>query len=280
MVGGLSSTSFNRATQAFRQAGSVFKIYTFLCAFLQGLRHTDTVEDTPPTIGDWTPSNYMHREVGFVTLERAFAESINGATVRVAMDCGLSNIVNLTRIFGLTGSMPQNCSLILGSASVTLYQIAQTMLILANNGYQKAPYGIREIKTHDGTTIYTYSDSGVRLITDQDALDEMDTIMHSVIQKGTGRFAKTDKYPIRGKTGTSQDYRDLWFASISPFMIACAWCGHDDNSPMEKVTAKDVANPVVALCKEVTEKKSEEYEVVEDENQEHNPQENNPQLSA
>jgi hypothetical protein len=63
-------------------------------------------------------------------------------------------------------------------------------------------------------------------------------------------------------------------------MIACAWCGHDDNSPMEKVTAKDVANPVVALCKEVTEKKSEEYEVVEDENQEHNPQENNPQLSA
>lgn len=265
-LGGLKDVchGFNRVTQAFRQAGSIFKIYTYLTAFMQGMKLDSTVEDTPPTIGDWTPSNYYHNEVGFVTLEQAFAESINGATVRVAMQCGLSNIINLARLLGLTGSIPNDCSLILGSPCITLYQLAQTILTIAGDGYQILPYGIVEIKDYDtGEILWKFDEeqNSTRLIDDDDALDQMLRAMKAVVDspKGTGKMARSH-YPVAGKTGTSQDYRDVWFGCVTPFMVACAWCGHDDNSPMERSDDPKRINPSVALCKVVLDMASTNYD--------------------
>jgi len=274
MLGSFNNVThgFNRVTQAFRPAGSIFKIYTYLTGFLNGLNTDELISDTPPTIGDWSPSNYYHKEVGFVTVAQSFAQSINASTVRIAMRYGVNKIINTARLLGLTGSIPPDCSMILGSGCISLFELAETLLIISSQGCQTIPYGITKIcDFQTSEVLWEHSEEYVpiRLINNETALDKMLYVFREVVEspRGTGRIAKST-YPVGGKTGTSQDYRDVWFGCISPFMVACCWCGHDDNRPMVKLDLPNLKNPSVALCKYALDQAQKTYSSEEEEDEE------------
>jgi penicillin-binding protein 1A len=258
MIGGLSSNyyGFNRVTQSMRPTGSTFKIYVYLTAFLQGMQPESVFDDSVPMVGDWLASNYYHNEVGMITVERAFSESVNGATIRIAMEYGLSNIIAVARLLGVTRPINNDCSLILGSTSISPYELIKTLLIIANDGQQISPYGITSITDENGQILWQQNTNQepIQLLDNPDAFDNMRHVMARVVEspRGTGRSIKNNKYRIFAKTGTSQEYRDIWFCGMTPVgpgLVFCAWCGQDDFSPMNRSEDLNKKNPAIELSK-------------------------------
>ena len=243
----------NRCIQP-RQAGSIFKIYIYLLAFINGMVPEQIIDDAPFAIGDWTPSNYLHEAIGSIFLKDAFAESVNSVTIFLVKKYGLSRLINLARQFGVSGHMENDMSISLGSACITLLQLAQTILIVMNDGYQVAPYGILEIKDAEGKVIWAKDFSLPEKIKDNEhAFWHMkETMLHTIQSpRGTGRMAKVPGVKRAGKTGTSGNGKcpnDLWFACFEEEMLCCTWFGKDDGSMMQKGAGQK--NPAVLAVKE------------------------------
>lgn len=256
MIGGTQSGQygFNRAMQSMRPAGSTFKLYVYLAALLSGMRPESVFDDSPPTIGKWAPGNYYHNEVGLITAERAFSESVNGATIRIAMQYGLDKIINLARLLGVTSSIPNDCSLILGSASISLYELACSLLIIANDGDQVTPYCIKSIVDYEsGEVLWKSSEekNRVKLLDEPEVFDSLRYLMSQVVEspRGTGRAIKNNKYRIFAKTGTSQDYRDLWFSGMTENgTVFVTWCGNDSYAPMNRDVNPNLRNPAIHIA--------------------------------
>ncbi len=238
MIGGYNynRSQFNRTTQSRRPPGSAFKPLVYLTALERGWSTEDIILDAPITEGEYRPGNFADNYYGEVTLKNALAKSMNTATVRLCDDVGIGHVMRTAYDLGITSQMQRNLSLCLGSSGISMLEMASVYTSFANGGYQIDPYGITSVTTHDGDVLFKRAPpSSYTRIIDRGHLQELSSLLREVVISGTGRAA-AQSFPVYGKTGTSQDYRDAWFAGYSGEAAAIVWLGNDDNSPMRKIT--------------------------------------------
>ena len=239
LVGGrdYAQSQFNRAVQAHRQAGSLFKIFVYLAAFNAGYTPDSVVVDQPVTIGDWQPKNYESGYRGPVTLRTAFVQSINTVAVQLTQAIGVERVIDIARSLGIHTELPAVPSLALGSAEVTLLDMTAAMDAIAVDSKAVEPYTIRRIRTGTRALLYTRPDTvAERPDWNRNALVQL---LEGVVTNGTGQAARLDRRAA-GKTGTTQDYRDAWFIGFTSDIVVGVWVGNDDDSPMDGVVGGDL----------------------------------------
>jgi 1A family penicillin-binding protein len=239
MIGGRDyrESQFNRAVQAHRQPGSLFKVIVYLTALNAGYTADSVVEDRPVQIGDWEPKNFENRYRGPVSLRTAFAHSINTVAAQLVQAVGVQRVIDTARSLGIQSELPPVPSLALGSAEVTLLEMTRVMGALAINSKSVEPYTIRSIAAQAAAPLYNRPET----VRDPPPWNraELVRLMEGVVTEGTGKAARLDRRTA-GKTGTTQDYRDAWFVGFTTELVTGVWVGNDDNSPMDGVTGGDI----------------------------------------
>jgi len=245
MVGGRDyrESQFNRVTQSKRQPGSAFKPITYLAALEEtldgGPEHflpTSYIDDTPFTwqFGEtaWTPRNYKNRYFGKVTLEFALEESLNSATSRLADTIGLDRVHDMAEKLGF-GDLPEYPSIVLGGIEVAPIQLARAYAILANEGLGVPLYAVTNVVDQDGNVIEGH-DLKAEQVLSTDLAYVMDFMLMQVIDHGTGEGARKMgfKRPAAGKTGTTNDSVDAWFAGFTPNLLSVVWTGFDQKDAL------------------------------------------------
>jgi penicillin-binding protein 1A len=238
MIGGRDyrESQFNRAVQAKRQPGSAFKPFVFLAAVEAGVTADDIVLDAPLKIGKWAPDNYNSKFYGEVTVREAMVRSLNSATIRLQETVGRGKVRRTARAMGWAGKLNPGPALALGVDAVSPLQLAGAYAPFANGGYRVEPYVIVSIETVDGDVVYRRDGSYVGQAAPREAIAAANAMLESVVEWGTGRAAQTPGYRAAGKTGTSQESRDAWFAGHAGGLVGVIWVGRDDNAPMPGVT--------------------------------------------
>lgn len=260
IVGGFdfSRSKFNRVTRATRQPGSSFKPFIYSAALEQGMTPATIVNDAPVVFDDpgledtWRPENYTGKFFGPTRLREALVHSRNLVSIRVLRAIGIDFALDYVSRFGFDKStLPHNLSLALGSGAVTPLDLASGYTVFANGGYRVMPYFIDHIEDADGKILTTAKPERVcndcinlpadqaklkhvapRVITAQNAY-LMTSMMRDVIRRGTGQRANAlGRHDIAGKTGTTNDQRDAWFAGFNPEVVSVAWVGFDDTHPL------------------------------------------------
>jgi penicillin-binding protein 1A len=251
MVGGYSfeDSKFNRATQAFRQAGSSFKIYLYADAIERGFSPFDTILDAPFTTvsggQSYSPHNYDEKFEGTITLRRALAGSRNVPAVKLAEKVGISTVVEMTRRFGITTPLPPYLPLALGAADMKLIEHVSAFTVFPNDGIRIDPHMIRRVTSYDGALLEE-AHPEVHDVVSPDVARTMTAMLEEVIQFGTGIQARSLGRPAAGKTGTTQDYTDAWFIGFAPQLTTGVWVGYDDKqiSLGKKETGARAALPI------------------------------------
>lgn len=258
-----SLSKFNRAVQARRQPGSSFKPFLYSAALANGftaatlVNDAPVVYDTPGLDNQWRPQNYSGRIYGPTRLREGLVHSRNLVSIRVLRRIGVGAAIHHISQFGLPSSqMPHNLSLALGSATFSPLQMAQGYSVLANEGFRIKPYYISQIKNGRGDVVFQ---AKPRIACDHvsDCPSLADThgpkdesrlaprvlpadnayivgdMMRDVIKHGTGRGAlKLGRKDLSGKTGTTNDQIDAWFAGFNANLVAVSWVGFDKLKPM------------------------------------------------
>ena len=240
MAGGrdFRRSPFNRAANARRQPGSTFKAMVYLAALEHGASPFDQVSDLPLAMGRWSPSNGHWRARGSITLDEAFAHSVNTAAVRVMqMGGGPRGVADVATRLGIQGRFPRDASIALGTGEVTLIDLAAGYAALVNGGRRVTPYGMQRVEA-EGRSQPAPRAEPAQVISSE-AAERMRNMMVNVVRSGTGRAAAIPGLVTGGKTGTTQDYRDAWFMGFvqlpsGPLVIG-VWLGNDDNTGMDDV---------------------------------------------
>ncbi len=246
MVGGRDyrKSQFNRVVQAKRQPGSVFKPFVYLAALTHGSAsghdayHSKTfVEDAPFTWSfgrqNWAPENYKRRYYGWVTMSEAMEKSLNAATARIAQDVGIGRVREMAYRMGIQSRLPLLPSLALGAVEVTPLEMAGAFSALANNGIRTHLLSIKNVLDRNGTVLEKRNIRVKRVISPRVAFD-MNNMLRGVVDRGTARGARRLGFtrPAAGKTGTTNDARDAWFAGYTPDLLALVWVGFDRQSEL------------------------------------------------
>lgn len=242
MVGGTNyrESQFNRVTQARRQPGSSFKLFPYLAALERGGNPNDIWVDEPIAIGKWKPDNYGHKFYGQVTMAEAFAQSLNTVAVQVSEWAGRGAVVEMARRLGITTPMMATPSVALGSFEVSMLELAGAYSHLANQGRSVYPYGVEEIRTSSGTSLYKRVPEARARVLSSHTVMGMNSMLMGVVTSGTGRNALLGGYQVAGKTGTSQEYRDAWFTGFTSHLLTSVWVGNDSGAYMKKITGGSV----------------------------------------
>jgi penicillin-binding protein 1A len=233
MVGGYSfeDSKFNRATQAVRQVGSSFKPYVYTTAIEKGFSPFDTIVDSPFTAISggqaYSPHNYDEKFEGVITLRRALAGSRNVPAVKLAEKVGISNIVDMTKRFGITTPLPPYLPLALGAADMRLIEHVSAFTVFPNEGIRIDPHMIRRVTSYDGALLEE-AHPEVHDVVSPEVAHTMTAMLEEVVQFGTAMKAKSLGRPAAGKTGTTQDFTDAWFMGFTPQLTAGVWVGYDD----------------------------------------------------
>jgi penicillin-binding protein 1A len=251
MVGGYSfeDSKFNRATQAYRQVGSSFKVYVYADALEKGATPFDTILDAPFTVisggQPYSPRNYDEKFEGNITLRRALAGSRNVPAVKLAEKVGISSVVDITRRFGITTSLPPYLPLALGAADMKLIEHVSAFTVFPNDGIRIDPHMIRRVTSYDGALLEE-AHPEVHDVISPEVARTMTAMLEEVIQFGTGIQARALGRPAAGKTGTTQDYTDAWFIGFTPQLTSGVWVGFDDKqiSLGKKETGARAALPI------------------------------------
>ena len=247
MVGGrdYGQSQFNRATDALRQPGSSFKPYVYATALMNGFKPASTVVDAPICLGNWCPQNYGRSYSGTVTLTTAITKSINTIPVRLSIALGKGNartgrnmIVATAKAMGLRTPLADTPSLPIGAGEVTVLDHTVAMATFPNEGKAVVPHAVLEVKTATGEVVWRFDRDGPKprqVLPRQVALD-MNMMLNSAAEQGTGRRAMLDGVRIAGKTGTTNAHRDAWFVAFTGNLVAGVWVGNDDYQPMQRMT--------------------------------------------
>lgn len=244
LVGGRENLAggFNRALDALRPIGSLVKPAIYLTALQNPEKYTITskVDDSFINVKskdggeDWIPKNYDHKEHGRIPLHTALAKSYNLATVHVGMDVGITNVANTLKNMGVTRPIELFPSLLLGASALAPMDVTAMYQTLAGDGFATPIKGIRAVLSADGKALQSYP-FNVKQAVDPAATYIVNTILQEVMHKGTGADAyKTfpKDYGLVGKTGTTNDAKDSWFAGYTGDYLAVVWVGRDDNKPI------------------------------------------------
>jgi penicillin-binding protein 1B len=241
IVGGRDAgyEGFNRALDARRSMGSLVKPFIYLPALESG-RYTaaTVVQDEPIDLKlangtHWKPENFTRQTYGPVPVVRALSESLNLATVGVGLDLGLPKVAATLTRFGLAQPPVQVPAMLLGAVDVTPLETAQLFNGLANGGFKNPLRAVRAVIGADGKALKAFP-LEVTQVASPENIYQLDRMLVSVMDHGTGRAARAILPPaliVAGKSGTSSDYRDSWFAGFSGSDLVVVWVGYDDNAP-------------------------------------------------
>ena len=258
MVGGRDSI-FNRAVQARRQPGSTFKPFVWASALQSGMTAASLIDDAPlayyydgrdwrllegatdqysinlatqpfaqsPDFKIWVPNNYDGKFLGTITLKKALAHSRNTASIRLIEKIGPPVVVDLAHRAGIHSDLDPVLSLGLGSSVVSPLEMASAFGTFANGGIYVQPYTVERVEDHAGKQLESHVPIEKEALSPQLAFLTTN-LLKAVVQGGTAQHAQELRRPLAGKTGTSNDNRDLWFIGYTPDFVAAAWMGYDD----------------------------------------------------
>jgi penicillin-binding protein 1B len=231
---------FNRALDSRRPIGSLVKPIVFLTALQSPERYTlaTLLDDSPLVVkqagaSDWSPRNYDNEFRGRIPLMRALAISSNVATARLGLDLGVPRVMDTLRRFGVDRELPAYPSSLLGAIDLSPLEVTQFYQTIASGGFNTPPRTIREVLTSDGAPLQRYPLDVVQAA-DPGTIFLLTVAMQEVVRTGTARGLSRYVGPelgIAGKTGTTDGYRDSWFAGFSGDHLAVVWVGRDDNQP-------------------------------------------------
>jgi penicillin-binding protein 1B len=239
VVGGrdVGTDGFNRALDARRPIGSLVKPAVYLTALETGRYNAATlIEDAPLELklkdgSVWAPQNFEHQIYGWVPMARALAESMNLATVRLGLDLGLPKVADTLQRLGLEAPPALNPSLLLGTVEMTPLEVVEVYTSLANGGFRARLRAVHAVVDENGRPLKSFKVQ-VEEAAPSAAVYQLDRMLTLVTTRGTGREAAA-RLPrgtvVAGKTGTSSDTRDSWFAGFTGSYVAVAWVGYDDN---------------------------------------------------
>lgn len=242
LVGGRDPryAGFNRALDARRPIGSLIKPFVYLSALQQPEKYTliTPVEDRSFALvfddgRRWEPKNYDEEERGEVPLHLALSRSYNLPTVRVGLDVGVDSVVDILHELGVADPISEYPSMLLGAVSLTPVTVAQAYQGLATSGFNTPLRTIRQVTDAQGEPLSRYN-LAVEQVLDPAATHLVQYVMQETMQEGTGRSAYwrvSKDLSLAGKTGTTDDGRDSWFAGFSGDWLAVSWVGRDDNGP-------------------------------------------------
>lgn len=242
MVGGrdYEDSQFNRAIQAKRQPGSLFKLFVYLTAFEKGYTPETVLVDRPIQIGEWEPQNSNNRFRGAVPLRTAFALSINTIAAQIADEVGIPEVIETARRLGVQSELPNLPSLALGSAEVTLIEMTRAYAAVLANRTGLETFGVHAIRGAGPQPLYLRPEPKAGIALPGESRTMMLDSLQAVVDAGTGKAARIANVPVGGKTGTTQDYNDAWFVGMTPDLVVGVWVGNDDNSSMNKVSGGDL----------------------------------------
>lgn len=276
MEGGWSyhDSEFNRATQAKRQPGSAFKPFVYLAALDKGFTPATLVLDAPividqgPGLPKWRPSNYKNEFYGPTPIRVGVEKSRNLMTVRLADFIGMSTVVDYAQKFGVVDNMQPLLSYALGAGETTLLDLVTGYAQLVNGGKQITPTFIDRIQDRRGKTVFSYDSrpcnncgnnkllewnnqpvpdipDSRQQIADPRTAYQIVSIMEGVVKRGTGIRAKKLNRPLAGKTGTTNESKDVWFIGFSPDLVVGVFAGFDEPESLGKrETGSSVALPI------------------------------------
>ena len=235
MVGGYSfdRSKFNRATQAKRQLGSLFKGILYTAAIDRGYTPASIIVDEPvsyevgPDQEPYEPTNYKRDYLGPITLRFALEKSRNVPAVRLMYEIGPEPVVEYARRFGFSSELPPFLSVALGSAETTLEEITSAYALFPNRGIRMTPYRITKIVDRDGKILEENRPEAHDAIR-ADTAYVMLNILRGVVERGTGVGARSLGWPLAGKTGTVDDFTDGWFVGFDPDITVGVWVGFDE----------------------------------------------------
>ncbi len=246
-------SSYNRATQGRRQPGSAFKPFIYQVGIDLGFSGATKLVDVSRTYkyekdGEelkWQPRNYEKNYKGLISLREALVHSRNLATINLVNEIGLSKLLRELDKFGIE-NLPRDLSVSLGTISLSPLQLAKYYSSFANHGMQVEPRLLLSVE-QDDNVVYE-AQKLTRFITEPTQAYIMTTILRDVVNRGTGRRAKAWGIELAGKTGTTNNNVDGWFAGYSPTIQTIVWFGNDDNSPMHRwETGGKIAGPAFKM---------------------------------
>lgn len=257
LVGGrdYNRSQFNRALSAKRQVGSLFKPFVYLTAFEPSLSNQNI---TPATLvsdtrfilkrrfsADWSPRNYEERYHGTVTVRAALEQSLNSASVRIGLACGVEPILRTARTLGVVTELDPNPSILLGAADIPPIEMVDAYTTMARMG-SRVPLRTIRFVTNDRNRVVAAAEAvePVQVFPARDVY-LLNHVMRGVMERGTAARSKGMGFrkPAAGKTGTTNDKRDSWFIGYTPMTLALTWIGFDDNAPVG-LSGSDGAVPI------------------------------------
>ena len=243
-------SKYNRAVQAKRQPGSAFKPIVYTAAVMKGFTQISVIDDEPVAIWDpdrfeeWIPRNYEGEYHGKVTLREALTRSLNAASVNLFLEVGYEPVISLAYRLGIETKIPKVPSLVLGSIDISPLELATVYSTFANGGVRCKPYFIEKVEDPNGNIIYQHQPECQQVIP-ENVNSVMVDLLKAVIKKGTGKKAKILGFPVAGKTGTTNDYTDAWFAGFSTELTTVVWVGYDFKKKIGwKMTGAKAALPI------------------------------------
>jgi penicillin-binding protein 1A len=255
MIGGQDyrKSQFNRVTQALRQPGSTFKMFTYLAAMEDGMNPDDMIDDTPLVVGNWHPGNYTWKSRGSVSIREAFARSINMPAIRLMLKVTPKKVIEVAHRLGITSKMEEHISLSLGAIETTLLDLTSAFATYANHGRAVWTYGILEVRDKEGNILYRRDETLPPAIIKPEALAKMDTLLRTCVAQGSGYAANVGN--VKGKTGSNGD-KDAWFISFRETdnnegfqnIVVGVWTGNDNNKNMAKESTGSRLPPRVAAA--------------------------------
>lgn len=244
MVGGrdYNVNQFNRAVQARRQVGSVFKPFVYAAGFARAeadkefdFMPTTLVQDSPfslkiPGSKTWSPTNYNAKFEGTITVRHALEHSINVPTAKLALKIGIDEIAELAHRMGIQSQLPHVPSLALGSADLCLLEVCSAYGVFPSGGICAEPIAIKDVVDAMGRALEKKSLTSHRALSPAAAFITTH-VLKGVLDRGTGARARLMglKVPAAGKTGTTDDFRDAWFIGYTPSLLAGVWVGFNSN---------------------------------------------------
>ena len=246
LVGGydFEESKFDRATQALRQTGSVFKPFVYTVAVDQGMKPDDTIVDAPVNFGGYSPGNYDGQFKGTISIRQAFAESRNIPAVRTLSSVGVQSLIPYVRRFGITSKIDPYLPTALGSADITLMEMTSAYTTFPNDGVRVAPKLILKVTDYDDNVRQENLPELKDVISAQTARTMVD-LLQEPVRRGTATKLQEMKRPVAGKTGTTNDFTDAWFLGFTPSLTMGVWVGFDEKVTLgDKETGGRVALPI------------------------------------
>ncbi|UTM57745.1 penicillin-binding protein 1B [Photobacterium sp. CCB-ST2H9] len=244
MIGGSRPgyAGFNRALEGRRQIGSLVKPAVYLSALRQPEKYTlaTTLDDKPILLkgnqgSEWRPQNYDRQFRGKVPLYYALSRSLNVPTVNLGLDVGLDNVITTLTELGVSkDEVPRLPSILLGSFTLTPFEVSQMFQSLTSGGRRAEQTALRSVVDRQGKMLYRHIPSGRQVVPEQAAW--LTTyMMKQVVSQGTGRYLQSrfGWATLAGKTGTTDDTRDSWFVGADGREVVTVWMGRDDNKPVK-----------------------------------------------